>query len=130
MFQLARRMKEEMSFANNLMQLSALQIQTLIFLDQHKNGTMSEIAKYFRIELPSATSLINKLYNKKLVDRCADPTDRRIVRMSLTTTGKSLLEEAMNQRKDKLKKILAYLSKQEKADLFTILTTLKTRLQK
>jgi MarR family transcriptional regulator, organic hydroperoxide resistance regulator len=130
MFQLARLMKEEMSFSNNLMQLSALQIQTLIFLDHNKEVTMSDIAKHFHIELPSATSLLNKLYSKKMVKRSADPKDRRIVKVSLTDAGKSMLSEAVNQRRKKLQKALAYLSKQEKTDLLNILSSLRSRLNK
>jgi DNA-binding MarR family transcriptional regulator len=130
MFKLSRLMKEEMSFSNNLMQLSALQIQMLFFLDHNKEVDMSDIARYLHIELPSATSLLNKLYVKKLVKRSADPKDRRIVRITLTSEGKSLLEQATSQRKKKMEKALSYLTKQEKTDLLNILNSLRSRLQK
>jgi DNA-binding MarR family transcriptional regulator len=91
---------------------------------------MTDIADYFRIELPSATSLINKLCDQKLVERHADKKDRRLVIIILTEEGKKLLEQAMNQRKKKLEKILSYLSEKEKADLLNIFRTLGDRLQK
>jgi len=110
-FKATRLMKDEMSFTNNLTHLSILQIQTLVFLKQNKNNdvSMTDIADYFRIELPSATSLINKLCDQKLVERHADKKDRRLVIIILTEEGKKLLEQAMNQRKKKLEKILSYL---------------------
>ena len=79
LFSISRLMKDEMSFTSNLTHLSILQIQTLVFLNQNKDkkNSMSDIAEFFHIELPSATSLIGKLCDQKLVKRLADSTDRR-----------------------------------------------------
>ena len=129
MFEISRFMKAEMSYTDNLTHLSILQIQTLIFLSQKKNGTMGDIAGYFHIEMPSATSLLNKLYDQKLVERHVDLEDRRLVRISLTVEGKVLLRQAMQNRRKKLEKILSFLSKKERLDLLGILETLKLRLQ-
>jgi DNA-binding MarR family transcriptional regulator len=123
-------MKDQMSFTNNLIHLSVLQIQTLVFLKQNTKTSMSDIAEYFHIELPSATSLVNKLCDQKLVERSADQKDRRLVMITLTSTGKELLERAMSQRKKKLEKILFYLSDKEKIDLLKIFKTLDVKLQK
>lgn len=130
MFKISRIMKQEMSYTNNLMHLSILQIQTLIFLNQNKNRSMSDIAENFRIELPSATILLNKLCDHKLVERHGDQEDRRLVRISLTEKGKTLLKQAMYQRRKKVEKILSYLSEKEKSELLNILLTLSSRLQK
>lgn len=131
-FNVSRLMKDEMSFTNNLIHLSILQIQTLFFLNQNKDKkvTMTDIAGNFRIELPSATSLINKLCDQKLVERKADKTDRRLVIIVLTEEGKKLLEQAMASRRKKLEKILSYLSFKEKVELLNIFKTLGEKLQK
>jgi DNA-binding MarR family transcriptional regulator len=131
-FTVSRLMKDEMSYTNNFIHLSILQIQTLFFLNHHKHEhvSMSEIAAYFTIELPSATSLLNKLYDLHLVARHADPQDRRLVLISLTDEGKKLLEQAMHDRRKKLEKMLSYLSGNEKIELFNIIKTLNTKLQK
>lgn len=130
-FKVSRLMKGEMSFTKNLIHLSIVQIQTLIFLHQHKNTqvSMSEIAGYFRIELPSATSLINKLCDQKLAQRHSDAGDRRLVLISLTEEGKTLVIQAMHQRRIKLEKMLSYLSEQEKTELLSIIRTLDTKLR-
>jgi len=130
MFQVFRLMKEEMSFVTNVTHLSILQIHTLIFLCHSKEVTMSDIAEHFHVELPSATSLLNKLCDQKLVKRTADENDRRLVKVSLTNQGKVLLKQVMKERKVKLEKVLSYLSVQERKDLLTILKTLQSRLQK
>ena len=132
MFKIPRLMKGEMSYTDNLIHLSILQIQTLLFLNQNKNKkiSMSDIAEYLHIELPSATSLLNKLYEQKLVERHTYKQDRRFVIIVLTSEGKSLLEQAMDQRRKKLKKILSYLSEKEKFELLNIFKTLSNKLQK
>lgn len=131
MFKVSRLMKGEMSFTNNLTHLSILQIQALIFLKKNKDKqtSMSDIAQNFRIELPSATSLINKLCDQKLVCRNADERDRRLVLISLTPEGKTLVEQAMCERRKKIEKMLSYLSEKEKSDLSSIFKTLYNKLQ-
>jgi DNA-binding MarR family transcriptional regulator len=129
MFTVFRRMKSEMSFTNDFIHLSILQIQALMFLCHNTNIDMSDIAEYFHIELPSATSLINKLCEHKLVERHEDPKDRRLVKIKLTDEGKTLVKKAICERRTKLEKMLSYLSEDEKMDLLRILQTLSSRLQ-
>jgi DNA-binding MarR family transcriptional regulator len=129
-FKTSRLMKERMSFTNSSIHLSLLQIQTMIFLDQSKNQqvTMSNIADFFNIELPSATSLLNKLCDQELVERHTDTKDRRLVIIKLTRGGKKLLEKIIQERKKKIESILSYLSKNEKLELLEIFGTLSEKL--
>ncbi len=130
MFGTVRLLKEKMSHSNNLSHLSILQMQTLFFLNHHEKTTMSDIADYFHIELPSATSLMNKLSDQKLVKRHEDPKDRRLVRITLTDKGKDLLRQTMTDHRKIMEKMLSYLSETEKGHLLSILKTLRDRLQK
>jgi DNA-binding MarR family transcriptional regulator len=130
MFGVFHRMKQEMSFTSDLTHLSIVQIQTLMLLYHHDKSSMSDIAEYFHIELPSATSLVNKLFAQKLVTRYEDAKDRRLVRIKLTPEGQTLVKEAMSDRRKKLEKMLSYLSAKEKTDLVNILVTLNSRLEK
>lgn len=129
MFRLARLIKDEMSYTHNVTHLSMLQIQTLIYIHKHTNASMSDIAQQFHIELPSATSLLNKLCEQHLVKRFEDEKDRRLVRVALTDEGKKLLEEAMRERRKKLEQIMSNLSKREQSQLLSIIHTLQTKLQ-
>lgn len=129
-FNIARFMKHEMNYSDNLVNLSMLQIQTLKFLSFNDKASMGDIAEHFHIELPSATSLINKLCEQSLVERFDDPQDRRLVRLGLTADGKNLLEKAIRVRKSKLEKFLSYLTHEEKTGLLHIMNTLEERLKK
>src|ERR1700685_845456 len=84
MFKCSRLFRERMHYTSTIAHLSYLQIQTLTYLKLQQNAQMSEIAEHFHIELPSATSLLNKLVALQLVKRQQDEKDRRLVRIVLT----------------------------------------------
>ena len=88
---------------------------------------MREIAAHFATTMPTATSLIDKLILARLVKRGNDITDRRVVKLTLTGHGEKILEEISNHRKEKISKILSYLSEQDKKDLLRILNTIANK---
>lgn len=120
-FEMSRVMKEKTEEALQKTSLSVLQLHTLFYLRDHPDVQMNEIAKTLKIELPSATSLINKLVSVKFAQRSEDKKDRRIVRISLTPKGLKILDEAIKQRKKHIEKNLSYLSDSEKENLLLIL---------
>ena len=60
-----------------------------------QEGTLhiAEIGNRLQIAKAQMTQLIDKLVDLKIVERKADVTDRRIVNISLTDYGNSLMEE-------------------------------------
>jgi DNA-binding MarR family transcriptional regulator len=129
-FKGSRMMREHMGFKSEVGNLSMLQMQVLLFVKQRPSAHMREIADNFKIELPSATSLIDTLSKAKLVDRKIDSRDRRIVRINLTTQGKELLAQAVKERTKKIANILSYLSNEDKSDLLRIMQKLLENLEK
>lgn len=129
LFKISRWMKGQAVYRNDICQLTMLQLQTLLFVKQHNNTPMSEIAKHFNIELPSATSLVEKLCKAGLAERKADAKDRRLVRISLTQQGTSFFEEAMKERLEKTNIILSYLSEEDKEDLMRIVDKLMNQME-
>lgn len=128
-FTISRLMRDKMACNDDLATLSFLQIQTLIFLAKNKNLHMSEIADNFKIELPSATSLIQKLVKAGFVARKEDDKDRRIVKVLLTGAGKKLLKTLMRHREQKIKMHLSLLSDKEKKQLLGILTKMIIKME-
>ena len=129
-FRLSRLMKDNMCYSSELTTLSLLQLQALIFLNKKQNAQMREIAEQFKIEMPTATSLINKLSAAKLVSRQEDVKDRRLVRIVLTEQGKTLLEKAMKERTKKMHFLLSYLSDNDKIELLRIIQILTKQMEK
>jgi DNA-binding MarR family transcriptional regulator len=128
-FKISRAMKDSMCYTSSITQLSLVQLQALIFIKKNPNVPMRKIAEHFRIELPSATSLLNKLSTMKLVERHTDPDDRRIVRINLTTDGQTLLKNAMIERAKKMEKLLSFLPEEDKSTLLRIVTTLTEKME-
>jgi len=121
LFKLSRLMRDDMTFTCFSAQLSILQLHTLIFLKKNSLVHMTDIAQNFHIEMPTATSLLNKLVTLKLVRRTADKKDRRIVHIKLTQKGEEVLQEAKEQHNKKITRMLSYLSEDDKKKLLVIL---------
>ena len=123
-FMFFKSVKPTMSYDSKTSHLTMVQLEALIFLKKQKDAQMSDIAHHFSITMPSATSLVNKLIEFKYAQRKNDPKDRRVIKINLTTQGERLLDEAIAQRKQKITKLLSYLSLQDKEDLLRILQKL------
>jgi DNA-binding MarR family transcriptional regulator len=128
-FKLSRCLKEKNFYKNDLTELSILQLHALIYVKEHEHAQMNEIAKHFKIELSSATSLVNKLCTMELVSRETDPQDRRLVRIQLTEKGKKLLQDAMEVRVKKIESMLSSLSEKDTNELLRIMETLNERIE-
>jgi DNA-binding MarR family transcriptional regulator len=91
---LARRMRQEASG-----DLSPTQGAALATIDCHGPLTPSELATRERIQRPTATRVLTKLEEAGLVERTADPADRRSSLVAASQEGKALLT-AIRDRKD------------------------------
>lgn len=108
--------------------LSYIQFQALSFLLKHKNPTMKEVSLHVHITAPSTTILVNNLVRMKLVSRINDESDRRIIRLIITTSGKKELEKGLITAKKHLKKVFSKLSKRDGHNLTRILMKLSKLL--
>lgn len=129
MFGISRLIREVGVFNSSTSQITILQFQALMYISKQENVSMGDIANYFSIMLPTATTLTNKLIKADLVYRKNDQNDRRIVRIDLTQKGKDLLKEANKARNKKVSHFLAYMSMQEKKTLLDILKALQKRME-
>ena len=129
-FAIPRIVKEEMAFDSDTSQLTVLQLQALIFIKRKKIVSMGDVASQFKISLPTATVLSDKLVNTGLIKRIRSEKDRRIVDVSFTEKGENLLKKAMKQRHQKINKMLSYLSLEDKKQLLRILKNFSVNIQK
>jgi len=126
---LSRSLKGKMVFDDQASHLTLLQLQTLILLKNEGDIPMKNIADNFKVKMSTATSLIDRLISAKLVSRKQDCKDRRIVRISLTKEGETLIDEAMRQRRKKINYVLSYLSSEDKKTFFRILQSISKRIE-
>ncbi len=120
MFEMGRLLKREIKRDGESV-VSFLHLETLRFIQEQEKPTMSDIAEYLKIAPPSATALVNGFFKEGIIERAADSTDRRIVRLSLSTKGKNLLKQTMRQREKAFARVTASLSAKDCDELARIL---------
>jgi DNA-binding PadR family transcriptional regulator len=54
---------------------------------------VTDVAKYFKISKPNMTPILDSLVKKGYLERNRDENDRRIIRLSLTPSGKVFYED-------------------------------------
>ncbi|HET7436038.1 MAG TPA: MarR family transcriptional regulator [Thermoanaerobaculia bacterium] len=64
----------------------------LAFLNEHGPATMSEISQLLNLALSSTTGVVDRLVERRLVERARPESDRRTVRVMLTSRGRRALE--------------------------------------
>ncbi len=103
--------------------LTMHQAKTLFFLADGPRR-MSGIARRFGVETPSATTMIDRLVAKGLVERGHDPSDRRAVVCSLTMAGRETVERFWSLRSARFEELAAELSAEELADVVSAMETM------
>lgn len=71
---------------------SKTEVALLGFLGANGPATMSEVSSAVGLALSSATGLVDRLVERRLVERSRPESDRRTVRVVLTARGKRGLE--------------------------------------
>ena len=91
---MARRLRQEAGA-----ELSPSQTAALVTIERHGPLTPSELADRERVQRPTVTRVLARLEEAGLVDRAADPQDRRSCLVSISASGSELLKVA-RARKD------------------------------
>ena len=93
-------------------ELTMPQLRTLLFL-QRAPRRMSDVAALLGSGLSSATSMIERLESKHLVQRIHDPSDRRVVQCHLSEEGQTEIERFWRVQTSKLRAVAGILSYEE-----------------
>ncbi len=63
-----------------------------IICTENKVCRVSDVSTHLHTTMPSITKLINELYKMNLLEKYADPTDKRSVLLKLTPSGKTFVK--------------------------------------
>lgn len=86
--------------------------------------TAGDLTRSLMVTGGAITNRIDRLVTKKLVDRHEDPSDRRSVLISLTETGRMLIDEIVVDHVDRQDAMLQGLTKDEQRQLSDLLRKL------
>jgi len=95
-------------------ELSVPAFRALLFLQMHPDESMSELAEFIGLALPSISKLVDGLVGRELATRQGDPKDRRRVTLALTPQGRALLERTRQSAQACLAEVLAQRSEAER----------------
>ncbi len=87
------KMEEDAIKNSSRHNLSITEIHTLTAIGEGKAKTMTQVAAALKISVSTLTTAINKLVDKKYVNRFRVPEDRRIVKIELTEEGTAAVKE-------------------------------------
>lgn len=129
LFSLKRVIRQRLMKMEQLSELNIHQMHTLLCIFEHPRLTMSELATMLRISQSSATSLVSRLQRMGFLQRRADRKNRKLIRVSLTPRGASVLKKTMRQSQLHMKAIFSHIPANDRATMARILTSLVTVLQ-
>jgi DNA-binding MarR family transcriptional regulator len=89
----------------------------LATIDNHGPLTPSELAMRERVQRPTATRLVARLEELGVLQRAADPTDRRSSLLSVTPKGHALIEQMRGRKTAYLARRIEKLDSEERATL-------------
>jgi DNA-binding MarR family transcriptional regulator len=105
--------------------LSVPQFRGLVFVDRNPGTSLSGVAEYLGLSLPSTSKLINMLVKRSLVARHDSEQDRRKITLALTPDGQASLEQTQHYTRQTLAQTLDVLSEAERLTLSEAMRTLE-----
>ena len=98
-----------------------------IFIILERSGTpptMGELSAELGIPFSSATRIVDGLVNGYFIERIPDESDRRIVRVQMTTTGREIYQAAMEFNKQRIAHMLGKFTLEEQTQLLYLMNKL------
>lgn len=109
--------------------ISRAQWTVLVRLDRSEGLKQSELAEILDLQPISLTRLLDRLAENGLIERRADPNDRRVNRLFLTPAARPLLEQVATLGKSIMATVLEGLDAKAREDLLGELSQMKNNLR-
>ncbi|WP_268234184.1 MarR family winged helix-turn-helix transcriptional regulator [Phocicoccus schoeneichii] len=95
-------------------------VLTLGYLSKTKYARPSEIANVLGLKPPTVTTLTEKLVKKGFVERLYDDTDRRIIHIKITDSGREILKRANESGQVLRREMFMKLNEKERDELLRL----------
>jgi len=86
---------------------------------------MNELSRHLMVTGGNITGIVDPLEQQGLVERRAEPADRRAYRVQLTRTGRKAFAEMARAHEEWVVEMLAGLSRKEQAEIYSLLGNMK-----
>jgi DNA-binding MarR family transcriptional regulator len=96
-------------------------------LDRYREGLkMNELSRMLMVTGGNVTAIVDQLEKEALVERLAEPADRRAFRIRLTRAGEKTFTEMARAHEQWVVELLAGLSRRERDELLKLLAKVKS----
>ena len=93
------------------------QLRLLFAIGFNPDATMTEFSERLCVSQSTVTQLADRLVRRGLVERIADPADRRVVRMHPSDAGRDILDRAERARRLTLEAVWSILSEEQRLEV-------------
>ncbi len=93
------------------------QLRLLFAIGFIPDGTMKEFSERLCVSQSTVTQLADRLVRRGLVERSADPADRRLVRMHPSLVGRDILDRADRARRLTLEAVWTILTQEQRSEV-------------
>lgn len=97
-----RLMHQSFSPITKDLETTMIQAQALRFIKENPRATVGELARQLHISMSSTAQLTDRLEKRSWIKRSGDKKDRRIVRLSLTSSGEEELSGFYKQMVERM----------------------------
>ena|SRR5690625_640645 len=106
--------------------LGVTHVLTLGYIKRNEKARPSDISKELGLTPPTVTHLVEKLVQKKLVERVLDDSDRRIIYLVITEKGKEVLKRANVEGQKLRRELFLKLTEEEREQLLALYAKLNS----
>ncbi|MBN2168829.1 MAG: winged helix-turn-helix transcriptional regulator [Actinobacteria bacterium] len=129
MTNLTRKAPHPMAELANEIGLTVPQAAFLVFLYESDASNVSDISRQWHISQSVATRMMDRLVDKKMIERERDRDDRRVVHPRLTKEGESFVKQVCSQRNKITKEIFSVLNEDERSLFLDLLEKIDERYE-
>jgi DNA-binding MarR family transcriptional regulator len=104
--------------------LSPSQVITLLRLYNGGSCGVKAIGSQLGVSNAASSQLIDRLVLQGLIERSEDPTDRRAKHLTITTKGRTLLDQGIAARRQWMEKLTIQLTPEQQAIVIAALSVL------
>jgi DNA-binding MarR family transcriptional regulator len=106
-------------------QISSTQLHVLYMLCSNGSMPMSRLADQLDVSLPNATGLIERMFERGVVERVRPEDDRRVVEVRVTAAGRAILDEIDMVKRQQMADVISRLSPQQQERALRAFTELR-----
>src|SRR5258708_7167182 len=106
-------------------ELTVPHFRVLAYLGNNEGASLSEVAEYVGLRLPSMSTLVDGLVTRGLVSRVPSATDRRRVALCLTSRGRATRNAARRATQARLVKKLSPLPPEQQVTVAAAMDALR-----